>query len=472
MKKIILNDITLREAMSSQANSLSFKETIEIARTLDKLKVDVIGLAPVANAKIDSLLVHTIAAAVKNSVLSMPAGTTEESVEIAWNAVSGAVHPRLYIEAPVSAVQMEFMSHKKPETLLKAVETLVGKAKALCGDVEFAVLDATRADIEFLAKVIKTAVKAGATTVTVCDSAGTMFPSEFKAFIEGIYEKAPELKDAALSVRCSDELSMAAACTIAAFEAGAAGADVTADGGAAPSVETVMQIIKSRGDDLGISSGVKTTEIHRGVKQILWVTRPKSVKEETPFDTGIAAAPKNVVLDAHDDITAVGKAVKKLGYDLSDEDLAKVFESFTAVAAKKTVGTKELEAIIASSAMQVPPTYKLASYVINCGSGISATSVIHVTKDGRDVQGMAAGDGPIDASFLAIEQITGHHYELDDFQIQAVTEGREAMGSTLIKLRSNGKLYSGNGISTDILGASISSYLNALNKIAFEETHQ
>ena len=87
-------------------------------------------------------------------------------------------------------------------------------------------------------------------------------------------------------------------------------------------------------------------------------------------------------------------------------------------------------------------------------------------------EGMAAGDGPIDASFLAIEQITGHHYELDDFQIQAVTEGREAMGSTLIKLRSNGKLYSGNGISTDILGASISSYLNALNKIAFEETHQ
>ena len=85
------------------------------------------------------------------------------------------------------------------------------------------------------------------------------------------------------------------------------------------------------------------------------------------------------------------------------------------------------------------------------------------------LQGVSIGDGPIDAAFLAIEQITGRHYELDDFQIQAVTEGREAMGQTLVKLRSGGRVYSGQGISTDIVGASIRAYLSALNKIVYEE---
>ena len=78
------------------------------------------------------------------------------------------------------------------------------------------------------------------------------------------------------------------------------------------------------------------------------------------------------------------------------------------------------------------------------------------------------GDGPIDAAFKVIEQIIGHHYELDDFQIQTVTEGRESVGHALVKLRHNGKLFSGNGVSTDIVGASVRAYLNALNKIIAE----
>ena len=158
-----------------------------------------------------------------------------------------------------------------------------------------------------------------------------------------------------------------------------------------------------------------------------------------------------------------------LGYDLSQEDISKVFEEFRRISGKKNVGAKELDAIVAYAALQVPATYVIDSYVINSGNIISATANISLLKNGEKVVGLSRGDGPIDASFLAIEQIVGHHYELDDFQIQAVTEGREAMGSALIKLRSNGRLYSGRGISTDIIGASIRAYLNALNKIVYEE---
>ena len=164
------------------------------------------------------------------------------------------------------------------------------------------------------------------------------------------------------------------------------------------------------------------------------------------------------------------KMAAALGYDLSEEDGSKVYEAFCRIAAKKqTVGEKELDAIIASAALQVPPTYRLESYVINTGNTISASAQMKLTKNGQTLSGVSLGDGSVDAAFLAIESILGRHYELDDFQIQAVTEGREAMGESVVKLRSGGKLYSGRGISTDIIGASVHAYLNAINKIVYEE---
>ena len=174
-------------------------------------------------------------------------------------------------------------------------------------------------------------------------------------------------------------------------------------------------------------------------------------------------------LDKSDDQAAVITAVCKLGYDLSEEDQAKVYEEFLNVAASKNVGAKELEAIVASVALQVPATYKLVNYIINNGNIISSSAQITLSKNDTVMQGICLGDGPIDAAFLAIDQIVGHHYELDDFQIQSVTEGKEAMGSAIVKLRADGKLYSGNGISTDIIGASIRAYINAVNKIVYEE---
>ena len=162
--------------------------------------------------------------------------------------------------------------------------------------------------------------------------------------------------------------------------------------------------------------------------------------------------------------------VRHLGYDLSEEDNAKVYEAFQRIAAQKHfVSTRELDAIIASTAMQVPSVYRIVNYVITCGNNTAAMASLTLEKDGEKQTGVCMGDGPIDAAFLAIEQIIGHHYELADYQIQTVTEGREAMGSALVKLRSDGKLYSGNGISTDVIGSSIRAYISALNKIVYEQ---
>ena len=205
----------------------------------------------------------------------------------------------------------------------------------------------------------------------------------------------------------------------------------------------------------------------RIAKQIRWISN--TADTERAAVTVTSAVAESICLDEKDSQADVIAAASNLGYDLSDDDQNKVYEEFLRVAAKKKVGLKELEAIVASAALQVPSTYKLISYVINNGNIISASAQITLEKEGKTIQDVCIGAGPIDAAFLAIDRIIGHHYELDDFQIQSVTEGKEAMGSALVKLRSGGKLYSGNGISTDIMGASIRAYLNAVNKIVYEE---
>lgn len=471
MKRIRLNDITLREATNRKEGGLSFKEIIEVAKILDRLNTDVISLAPIVNEKIDSLLVRTVSSAVKRSALSIPVGFNAAGVKTAWEAVSEAAAPRLCVEVPLSAVQMEFVCGKKPDAVMEMISELVSESRKYCADVEFAAADATRTDPEFLWQALRTAAAAGATTITICDSAGTMMPFEFGSFIRSAYDNVPELHDLTLSVKCSDALSMAAANAVSAVAAGAAEAAVSVGGGSAPSLESAAAVIRARGDDLDYFCNIKFTELHRSIAQMNWITRPER-SGTSAFETGMSIyGPSDVTLDANDDIAAVSKAALQLGYELSEEDMVKVYDTFKNVAAKKSVGTKELEAIIATSALQVPPSYELESFVINSGNVINATANIRCRHNGEVCTGLAAGDGPIDAAFLAIEQITGRHYELDDFQIQAVTEGREAMGSTLVKLRSNGKLYSGNGISTDIIGSSIRAYLNALNKISYEENN-
>ena len=178
------------------------------------------------------------------------------------------------------------------------------------------------------------------------------------------------------------------------------------------------------------------------------------------------------MLSTHDSIDSVRKAVEKLGYDLTADDMEKVWTCFSEIAEKKDlISLRELDAIVAAEAMQVPPVYHDIQYVINTGNTISAMAHMKLKYHDKEIEGIAAGDGSIDAAFNSIEKATGRHFELDDFQIQAVTEGRGAMGDALVKLRHEGRLYSGKGLSTDILGASMSAYINALNKIAYEENN-
>ena len=349
--------------------------------------------------------------------------------------------------------------------MAELIGVLVKEAKEKIDDVEFCALDAARAEKSELAEFIKIAIESGAKTITVCDSAAEMLPEDFGKFVSEVMSYI-NTDDVSVGVICDNKNGLAPANAIISINKGVNVIKTDVKGMGIP-LETMAGIIKNCGEKNDIFSDVKYTEIGRIIKQIKWIiNNAKNEKSAVTVSTG---EENGIRLDSKDDRETVTAAALKLGYDLSEEDSVKVYEEFLKVANKKNVGAKELDAIVASVALQVPPTYKLVSYVVNNGNIISASAQITLQKDGKEIQGICIGDGPVDAAFLAIEQIIGCHYELDDFQIQSVTEGKQALGSAVVKLRMNGKLYSGNGISTDIIGAAIKAYIGAVNKIVYEE---
>ena len=364
---------------------------------------------------------------------------------------------------------MEYQCHKKGPAMLELVKALVARARYYTENVEFSAVDATRAESAFLYEVIAAAIDAGAAQITLCDSAGVMMPEEWTRFLQEAYANVPGLAHVTVGVEISDMLKMSVACAAAAISAGAGAVKTSIAAMDFPNVVDFAKFAGVRGDALGIATNLRTTELSRAAKQMQWLLQSQR-SEGSPFDSGVGSDIAGVCLSAGDDISEMVKVVRQMGYELSEEDTAKVYEAFQTVAEKKHfVGTREMDAIIASTALQVPSTYQIADYLVTNGGTIGAMSSVTLEKDGRRMASVANGDGPVDAAFLAIEQAIGHHYELDDFQIQTVTEGREAMGSALVKLRSGGRLYSGTGISTDVIGASIRAYISALNQIVYEE---
>ena len=438
-------------------------------KILDRIGVGSIEVEGIESSKVDSLRIKSIASLVKNSTLAVPVKMDDESIEAVWSAAKGAKSVRLQVEAAVSPSCMEYIQRSKADALIADVAAAVAKCAELTDDVEFVAIDATRTDVAYLAKIIDAVVKAGAKTVTVCDAAGSMLPEEFAQFIADLYEAAPQLKDIDLGISCCNNLNMADACAVAGVMAGASLVKATSYPMGVVALDNVARILAAKADSLGAQSHVRVTELKRAMNQVARLCCDERSKA-AQFTGTVSEAVEGVVLTASDDQDTVMQYVERLGYSLSDEDAAAVFEAFKKIAAnKERVGATELDAIVASAALQVPPTYTLEGYVINSGLSFKATSHISLLKNGELVEAVSLGDGPIDSSFKSIESVVGKHYELDDFRIQAVTEGREAVGESVVKLIADGKVYSGRGISTDIVESSIRAYINALNKIAYEE---
>ena len=461
MKRISTTDITLKTISWDRSVSLLFREKFAIASCADRIGADAISLPGVKNAREDAIIYKTIAKNVQSASLTIPVGYDIDGVKEAWECIKDAKSPVLQIELPVSTIQMEYTYHVKQAVMLEKIANLVSAAKEYCNNVEFAALDATRADEDFLISAVKTAEEKGATVITVCDSAGVSTPAEIGAMIAKV--------KAAVSVPGYAELSnrahMAVASAFAAIENGADGFKCAMVGKHSLLSGEICDAMSICSGSIDAEIALDRTKIHSSIDDMC-----RSISHDQSSGDTVVSEAKKILLDSDSNLTDVSSAASLLGYELSDADIGNVFKALKQVCEKKgDIGAKEFEALIASSAMQAPSTYHFENYTTTSRNLSSSMTQITLSCNGEKISGVSDGEGPIDSAFRAIEQCIGHHYELDDYQVQSVTEGKEALGSALVRLRVGGKLYSGNGTSTDIVAASIRAYINALNKIVFEE---
>lgn len=465
MEKLLVTDRTLKELHGKKA--LTFKEKIELARLIDRLQVDCIELPAMDQSKADSLLVKSISSAVRNAEVAVELSLCENSIQRTAAALAEAKRGRLQICVPLSTVQMEYLYHMKPSMMQKRLLETISLAKQSGFPVELIADDATRSDTVFLADTLNKAVQAGVDRITLRDSAGVLLPEEMKEFLQRLLSEVNGFSGLPIGFTCSNAIHMADACTVAALGCGVREVKLSTIASDCPSLVHVVSLLQVKGENLGVYSSVRTSELRHVTAQIARLCRMGS--EEESIGT-IKEENDETFLTGYDSRENVIKAVKTLGYELSEEDLNRIWTAFqTIVRKKEAVSYRELDAIVAAEALQVPAVWKAESYVINTGNVVSAMAHMKLSYRGELREGISLGDGAIAAAFCAIEKAIGRQYELDDFQIQSISEGREAVGRTVVKLRSDGKLYSGQGISTDIVGASIMAYINALNKIVYEE---
>ena len=469
MEKVFIADKTLKQ--SGKQLPLSFREKIELSRLIDRLEVDVLELPAMTHSKVDALLIKSISSTVKHAEIAVPVALDGESAAPTWNALKEAPKRRLQVSAPVSSVQMEYLYHMKPNAMTELVVRTIGECRAYTGNVEFIAEDAFRSDREFLVSLIQAAIQAGAVRITLQEAAGVMMPEEMRETLEEIISQVHAPDGVLFGVDCSNDLSLADACSVESVRCGIREIKAASFPINCANLANVVRVIARKGEKWGVMCNTRTEEIQRVTGQIDNLCRAGTPSARS-LDSG-EKSHDDILLSVHDSRESLVRAMEQLGYVLSEEDQEKVYQAFLNMAEKKgNLTMRELDALIAAEAMQVPPAYQIQRFVFNGGNEIGAMAHMRLSYRGQQLEGISIGDGVIDAAFMALEQAVGRHFELDDFQIQAITEGREAMGETIVRLRSQGRLYSGRGISTDIVGASIMAYVNALNKIVYEEEEE
>jgi 2-isopropylmalate synthase len=501
-RTIKIFDTTLRDGEQSPGCSMNLKEKIKMAKQLERMRVDIVEAGFAISSQGDFTSVKTIAEALKECTVASLARADEKDIDRAWEAVKGAVDPRVHLFIATSSLHMEHKLRMKPDDVYERAVAMTAKAVKYCSNVEFSAEDATRSDLDFLARVLEGVIAVGAKTINLPDTVGYTTPDEHYEFFMKIRELAPSLEKVTLSSHCHNDLGLAVANSLAAVRAGAGQVECTVNGigerAGNAAMEEIVMALHTRRPFYKAETGITTSEILRSSNLLTRITgvkvQPnKAIVGENAFahEAGIhqhgvlrdrrtyeimtpesvGLSKNNLVLGKHSGKHAFRDRVKTLGYDLSDEELEIAFEKFKTLAdKKKTVYDRDIEAIVAKESVQVPRTYRLESFVINSGNTITSTAVIRMTRDGKTYEKVSRGEGPVDAAFKAIEKIIGRELTLEDYQIASVTEGEDALGDARVRIKNAaGAEFPGRGLSTDVIEASIHAYVNAVNKMLYAE---
>lgn len=507
MNQVKIFDTTLRDGEQAPGCSMNLREKIEVAKCLEKMKVDIIEAGFPVSSPGDFESVSTIAGIIKDCTVASFARLAPKDIDTAWEAVKNASDPRLHLFIATSPLHMEYKLKMTPDQVLERTAAMVKYAGKYCSNIEFSAEDATRSDIDFLTKVVDTAIKNGAAVINLPDTVGYTTPSEMRAIIEHMIENVENADKVEFSVHCHNDLGMAVANSLAGVLGGARQIECTVNGigerAGNTSLEEVVMAMKTRPDIFEVNTEIDTTKIYRasktvyniigqnppinkpivgknafahesGIHQHGVMANKKTYQILTPETVGISS--NNIVLGKHSGRHAFEAHINEMGYTLSEEELNKCFEEFKSLCdKKKNISDADIEAIILHNTSADdetrPDEYTLDWFAVHTSNFTTATSTVCLIKNGKKYEDVCLGDGPIDAAFKAIDRIVKPvKHTFDFYTINSISEGKDTLGDVTVKLLAGDRSYVGRGLSTDIFEASILAYIKALNKMMRESS--
>ncbi|MCL1915185.1 MAG: 2-isopropylmalate synthase [Desulfovibrionaceae bacterium] len=495
--RVILFDTTLRDGEQSPGATMNLREKVHMARQLELLGVDIIEAGFAASSAGDFEAVATVAKEIREATVASLCRTVIEDIDKAAEALRHAKKSRLHLFIATSPLHMEFKLKLSPDEVLKATDQAVRHAVSCCTDVEFSCEDASRSDPDFMVEVCRTAAAAGAVTLNIPDTVGYAQPDEFAERIA--YLKARIPAKVIISVHCHNDLGLAVANTLAALRAGARQAEVTVGGigerAGNCALEELIMALAVRNPYYRLEHGIHTQQIfpsvralsriigrpipvnkpvvganafahEAGIHQAGVLANPATYEIMTPESIGLSSS--HIVLGKHSGKNAIRSKLEDMGYSLDNAQIDLILAAVKELAdKKKDIFDEDLEALVLEEVYRLPDKYRLLHLTVQSGDGgLPPCAMLALEIDGARREHAQFGVGPIDAVFRGIAATVGRSPKLEQYAVNAITGGTDALGEVTVRISENGKSTVGRGSHPDIINASARAYLNALNRLA------
>jgi 2-isopropylmalate synthase len=497
--RVYIFDTSLRDGEQSPGNSMNTEEKLLLSRQLEKLGVDIIEAGfPIASEG-DFDAVRQIAREIKKSQVAGLARANKQDIDRAWQAIKHAAHPRIHTFISSSDIHLKYQLKKSREQVLKEAVAAVKLARSYTDNVEFSPMDATRSDKDYLVQMVSAVIDAGAVTVNIPDTVGYTVPEEFGNLIAYLFARVKNMGDTIISVHCHNDLGLAVANSLAAITNGARQVECTINGigerAGNTAMEEIVMALATRKDMYGLYTKIKTDQIYKTSRLLTQITgipvQPNKaivganafahesgihqdglIKEKityeimTPQSVGISDS--HIVLGKHSGRAAIAQHVKKMGYILNEEQINHVAVKVKDLAdIKKDIYDEDLEAILNEEIYRGEDKYHLVYLNVVSGNVAIPTATMEIRVGSEVVRDAGFGNGPVDATFAAIRNITKTNYPLLKYAVNAITGGADAQGETMVQLKYNGHSVVGRGAHPDVIVASAKAYINALNRLEF-----
>ena len=503
--KLLIFDTTLRDGEQSPGASMRLDEKVRIAKQLEMLRVDIIEAGFAIASDGDFAAIKAVAKVIKESVVCSLARANPADIDRAAEAIKPAPRQRIHTFIATSPIHMRYKLKLSEKEVMEQAVSAVKRARNLCDDVEFSCEDAGRSKIDFMCQVIEKAIEAGAGTINIPDTVGYTLPDEFGALIKAIIERVPNSDKAVFSVHCHNDLGLAVANSLAGVAAGARQVEGTINGlgerAGNTALEEVIMAIKTRSNLVQVYTDIDTKQIIPASALVSQITafpvQPnKAIVGANAFahEAGIHQdgvlkhretyeimraedvgwSTNKLVLGKHSGRHALKQRLQELGYDVSDDaHMKEYFIRFKALADRKhDIYNADLHSLVQANSSDESLTYKLEDLQLKSDLGKESKVCVKISRHGRPQESVATGNGPVDAAFMAIENIVGSGATLQLYTVNAITAGIDAQGEVGVRLERGKDVVNGSGADTNIIVASVLAYIDALNTLERGDTHK